>query len=136
MGYADALRRALCRVHTWVNASEHRVYLRTVTETGGDVLLGLRGTQTVTDVEVLPKPFVTNVSFDEIQVSGGKLHAGDWAILFPPTGFTKAQVEASQVIVDGEVCDPHRVEEFCIEGIIVWMKVTASRQFNVGHTST
>src|SRR5512137_763149 len=88
------------------------VVLRTVTTTGGDALLGIRGTETTTDVPVTPTPFVTNVSFQEIQTSAGRLHDGDFAILLPPTGYTKAFVERCIVLVDGVECDPYKVEEW------------------------
>jgi hypothetical protein len=109
------------------------VVLRQITETGGDPLLGIRGTETVVEATVTPSPFVTNVSYREVSLSQGRLQDGDFSILFPPTGYTKEQIEAGTIVVDGVECHPYKVEEWAIENRVVWIKVTASRKHQVGH---
>ncbi len=133
MGIADDVIRLIDGGMRKLGGAARPVTLRRVTETGGDTLLGIRGTETVVDTVVTPSPFVTNVSYREVSLSQGRLHDGDFSILMPPTGYTKDQIEAGTIIVDGIECHPYKVEEWAIENRVVWIKVTASRKHQVGH---
>jgi len=109
----------------------HPVTLRIITETGGDPLLGIRGTPTVVDTLVSPTPWSVNVSYAEIQASGGKLKLGDMKFLFPP-GMTQAQLEGSLIVTDGLEYEPIQIDGWGPEGQDVWWAVTARRKISVG----
>jgi hypothetical protein len=133
VGIANALRRQIeCAMRT-LGGAARTVVLRSVSETGGDTLLGVRGTETVTEVTVTPSPFVTNVSYQEVELSQGRLTDGDFSILMPPTGYTKEQIEAGTIIVDGVECHPYKIEEWAVENQVVWIRVLASKKHQVGH---
>ncbi len=86
-----------------------RVFLRTVSSTGGDTLLGLKGTETVTDAEVLPSPLVVNVNERVIAFSNGRLKFGDLKVTFPPDMAIATIEAADAIIVD---TTPYRVIQF------------------------
>lgn len=133
MSIADDVIRLIDGGMRKLGGAARPVILRRVAETGGDALLGIRGTEAPVEVTVTPSPFVTNVSYQEISLSQGRLQDGDFSILLPPTGYTKAQIEAGTVIVDGVECHPYKVEEWAIENRVVWIRVLASRKHQVGH---
>jgi len=60
-----------------VVASEVPIFLRTIAVTGDDPLLGIRGTETITDVEFVPRPSIDCVGIKEIALSQGRLVEGD-----------------------------------------------------------
>lgn len=81
-----------------VSGSAQPVFLRTIAVTGGDVLLGIKGTETATDVEIDPKPLVGNVSERQIAMSNGRLLFGDAKVVFPP-GIALATIQAATVVI-------------------------------------
>jgi len=60
-----------------VIASDSPVFLRSVAATGNDPLLGIRGTETVTDTELKPRPSIDGVGLREVAMSNGRLVEGD-----------------------------------------------------------
>lgn len=83
-----------------VSCSTEPVFLREISVTGGDVLLGIKGSETIVDTEVEPRPCVTNISERQIAFSNGRLLFGDQKILFPP-GITRAEIESAEEILIG-----------------------------------
>ena len=112
-------------------ASPSTVYLRTITDPQEDKLLGIRKAPTAQDVLIDPAPWVSNVSYREIQASGGKVQDGDLSILMPPN-ITKAQVQNALVVFNGEVWHPAKFDEFYLYGGVAWMRVVVSRKRTVG----
>jgi len=61
--------------------SDTPVFIRTVAATGADPLLGIRGTETVTDVLMVPRPSIDCVGLKEIALSNGRLVDGDLTMI-------------------------------------------------------
>lgn len=104
----DGIRAQVTEGMRALSPSADAVFLRTIASTGGDALLGLKGTETATDTEIVPRPFVANASERLIQFSNGRLLYGDLAVVFPPA-ITEAQVKAASRVLIGAV--PYRVIE-------------------------
>lgn len=84
-----------------VIASESPVFLRSIASTGNDPLLGIRGTETVTDVELLPRPSVDCVGIREVSLSQGRLVEGDLKM-----------IAASNVVLDEAMIFVYNSEEY------------------------
>lgn len=74
---ADAIARQVSLGLTALVPSDNPVFLRSVSATGNDPLLGIRGTEMVVDIEVTPRPAVADVSMREVALSNGRLVEGD-----------------------------------------------------------
>ena len=131
MGVYDGVVKIITKAMARMQGAAQPVYLRTITDAGGDKVLGTRGTPSTTDVLVTPPPFVWNVSYREIAASGGKLFDGDYALLMPPS-YTPAQIWASYAVINGEACKPVKIDVFPVEGKPAWMKVLYTRKRTVG----
>lgn len=98
----DSIKAQITEGMRHLALSADAVFLRTVSATGADTLLGLKGTETVTDTEVLLRPMVTNVSERKVAFSNGRLLFGDRSVVFPP-GVTEAQLKAVTAVLLGTI---------------------------------
>lgn len=74
---ADGIARQVAMGLRAVVPSDSAVFLRTVAATGNDPLLGIRGTEVVTDIAIDPRPSIDCVGLREVALSEGRLIEGD-----------------------------------------------------------
>jgi hypothetical protein len=129
--FADCIRDRITVAMGYLRGAAQTVKLRKVTETGGDGLLGIRGTVTNADTTIDPPPFVTNVSLQEIQASNGVLQTGDLALLVPP-GIAKTDLEASLYVIGTDVYQFIRLDEWPAAEGVLWSRVLIRKKHTVG----
>ena len=74
------------------------MYIRTVSASGADENLGVKGTETVIDTLIVPNPEVKNVSLFLVNKSNGLIELGDIIARVSAINVTKAQLETADFI--------------------------------------
>ena len=107
-----------------LNATARQVSLRRVTSSGGNALLGIGGTSTVTDTVCDPQPDVSLLTADVIANSGGLYQVGDYSITF--SGDTlESDLRNSLVVYGDDVLKIVKIDSSVLNGIVCVWRVTA-----------
>lgn len=104
-GIVAKLDRAL----TKVTPLDRLVYLRTITQTGGDQLIGRPGTSTFVDVLLKPQPYYSRLgrqrvtgdrtkSETTVSSSGKALLDDDYMCITSPTAVSESQLQDNNVV--------------------------------------
>lgn len=110
---AAAITRKINKVATkYGSFSLKKIYLRVVTETGGNTLIDQGVTRTYTDTVFVPQPLlkraaivpsrstpVKSIRSDVLTTGSGIIEPGDYEFLFTPTQMTSVQVANKANIV-------------------------------------
>jgi len=86
------------QVLTGLGLLPYPMYIRTISTSGADENLGVKGTETVTDMLIVPNPEVKNVSLFLVNKSNGLVELGDLIARVSAIDVTKAQLEAANYI--------------------------------------
>jgi hypothetical protein len=70
----------------------YSVYLRTATYEGSDISKGIKGTATLKDTIIIPKPKAEGVSFQLVRASGGYVQQGDMMFYISAKNYTDTQI--------------------------------------------
>ncbi len=124
MASATQIRSKVKSILARFQATSRVVKFRQVTVTGGNTLLGIGGTRTVTDTLCDPQPVIEVISGEEIAGSGGLLQPGDFRILFDGT-VPEATLRNRQLLYGDEVLDIVRPIPVPLGGIAVAWQVIA-----------
>lgn len=122
MASATQIRDKVKAILTRFQATSRIVKFRQVTVTGGNTLLGIGGTRTVTDTLCTPQPVVEAISSEEIAGSGGLLLPGDYRMLFDGT-VPETTLRNRQILYGDEVLDIAHVIPVPLGGISVAWQV-------------
>lgn len=111
-----------------LQATPRVVRFREVTQTGGDALLGIGGTSTVTLTAITPQPAAEMVKAEEITGDSGLIQPGDWRFIF--SGDTSEDdLRTKQLLFGDEVLNIIRIEPFALGGVIVgWSAIARTTQ--------
>ncbi|HWT39807.1 MAG TPA: hypothetical protein VN081_00830 [Dongiaceae bacterium] len=101
---ATSLINQVNSVLTQVTPLARTVYLRTVSVSGGDSLIGKVGTSSYTDTLLSPQPYFTRIGrehvpgghadfYDYIDNNGRQMLRDDYRFIFSPTSVTRDQLE-------------------------------------------
>lgn len=125
----DRVRSALTRVR----ASDRDVYLRTESVVAGNSLLGIGVEVEAADTLIETPPVARQVTFDEVQTSGGLYQPGDYRFVFDGSVDEHALL-TSLIVYGDEVLQVVRVDRSVFGGVVVAWRVTA-RSRKPGETS-
>jgi hypothetical protein len=125
MPSGSSLRRKVATTLARVQASAYPVYLRQVTFTGGDSLLGVGQTTTVTDTLVDPMPAVDLLPTSLVVTSGGLYQAGDYRITFAATVIEEATLRNSLIRYGDHILRIVRIDPVAFGGMVVAWEVIA-----------
>ena len=107
-----------------LQATPRTVQFRSVVQTGGNTLLGIGGTSTVTVTDIDPQPAAQLIQAEEINSSGGILLPGDWRFIF--AGDTaESDLRTKQLLFGTEILNIVHVEPYALGGVIVGWGVVA-----------
>jgi len=126
----EGVRAQLVTALEVLQASEHDVFLRTRAATGDDALLGIRGTVTITDIPIAPRPSVKVLTLREVALSEGRLQEGDLELVVAGTT-TKAQLEAAHLLIASVEYDTEQVASYELGGVTVGHRVVARKRHRV-----
>jgi hypothetical protein len=107
-----------------LSATSRPVYFRTRTVTGGNQLLGIGSTVTVSDALVDPQPAVELLSAEQIAASGGLYQAGDYGLVFDGS-IAESTFQTKQLVYGSDVLAIVRYEPAVINGTVVAWTITA-----------
>lgn len=85
-----------------VKACDYAVYLREISKTGAGKILGINDTVTNTDTEILPRPAMTFLSFEEVQGSAGLFQIGDRKFIISNTQ-TTTDLSSKHIVYNNQV---------------------------------
>jgi hypothetical protein len=107
-----------------LQATPRVVRFREVTQTGGNDLLGIGGTVTVTLSAIDPQPAAELVRAEEITGSNSLLQPGDWRFIF--SGDTSEDdLRTKQLLFGDEILNIVHVEPYALGTVIVGWGVIA-----------
>jgi hypothetical protein len=119
-----ALQAKIAKALAKLGATHKTVYLRTVSVTGGNSVLGIGQTKSNSDTELDPQPAVTMVDSWEIANSGGLLQLGDYKFTMAGT-VEEATLRGSLVVYGEDVLKVISYKPSVINGTVVAWEVLA-----------
>lgn len=119
-----AVQNKISRALGRVKASAQSVYLRTVSASGGNNLLGIGVTRSKSDTLVDPTPAVRQVSSGEIATSGGLYQPGDYRFVFAGS-IPRETLRNCQIVYGTQVLQVMRIDESVLDGVVVAWTVMA-----------
>ena len=100
------------------------VQLRTISQTGGNQLLGLGGTVQTTDVVLDPQPIVNYADAEMVAQSNGLYRIGDYELTLSGT-VTEEQLKSSVILYGEEQLKIVSLDRAIMTGVVVVWKLVA-----------
>jgi hypothetical protein len=119
-----ALQAKIAKTLKKLGATHKTVYLRTVSVSGGNTVLGLGQTKSNSDTELDPQPAVTLVDAWDIANSGGLLLLGDYKLTLAGT-VEEATLRGSLIVYGEDVLKMISYKPSVLDGTVVAWEVVA-----------
>lgn len=125
MASGSSLRQKVATTLRRVNATAYPVYLRQVTLTGGDPLLGVGQTTTVEETLVDPPPAVDLLPTDMVVTSGGLYQTGDYRMTFAATSLEESTLRNSLIRYGDHLLKIVKIDPVAFGGMVVAWEIIA-----------